>query len=106
MSRPVILLPARSKDYASKFVLRSGTHGSFMPMSASPGWWSGCAATSHGRTDLRLVPVFVDLPSDEQAMGASAVLGATTGSDARGDVVIYSAAAACDIRVRDPADLW
>jgi hypothetical protein len=77
-----------------------------MPMSASPGWWSGCAATSHGGLICASCRCWVIRRRTNKPWGASAVLGATTGSDAPGDVFIYSAAAACDTRVRNPADLW
>jgi hypothetical protein len=105
MSRPVIPVPARFRGDASKFVLRSRTRIVHADVGVAGMVERLCSDVAR-RTDLRLVPVLGDPPSDEQAMGASAVLGATTGSDARGDVFIYSAAAACDTRVRNPADLW
>jgi len=105
MSRPVIPVPARFRDDASKFVLRSGTRIVYADVGVAGMVERLCSDVAR-RTDLRLVPVLGDPPSDEQAMGGECRVWGNQGSDARGDVFIYSAAAACDTRVRTPADLW
>jgi hypothetical protein len=74
MSRPVIPVPARFRDDASKFVLRSGTRIVYADVGVAGMVERLCSDVAR-RTDLRLVPVLGDPPSDEQAMGASAVLG-------------------------------